>query len=384
MLTGEKYSLLISTFNRPAMLGALLEYLANKKVQFPIFILDSSSNENKAQNREVADRYGLHVRHLDFNEDARFDFKIGTALREVDSDYVSLCADDDIVFIEAIEECVDELDRDAELVACHGVYLNFDVNQAEVHLRIEYASPSIDSDNVVDRTCQLLIRYEALNYAVYRRSVMSKIIDAVSHAPADMFWELFSCLVPLVDGKVKRVSRLYHGRRSNGATGRKIFDPVSWIAEDPDAFARAFLEYRERLFRYYAANGVNVDPDARKALTQAHVIYLCRELRDGAGIKRALAGTSSPLARIDAVPNKTPNIQFLPRDTRVGSKVRIIQLLAPDAWLGSKIRKMIARGDVINFTSHGINFKLSHEVQGMLTDEITVDLSRYIQTSDRL
>src|SRR5262249_27512607 len=207
----------------------------------------------------VAKRYDLHMRHLEFSEDARFDFKVETALRKVGSDYVSLCADDDIVFIEAIGECIDELDHDARLAACHGVYLNFDVRQHEVRLSIEYTSPSIDSDDAVDRACQLLIRYEALNYAVYRRSVLSKVIDAVSRAPADMFWELLSGLVPLVDGKVKRLSSLYHGRRSNRGTGRKTFDPVSWIVEDPDAFASAFLEYRERLFRYYEANGVNVD-----------------------------------------------------------------------------------------------------------------------------
>src|SRR4029079_19671323 len=98
MLTGEKYSLLIPTFNRPLMLGALLEYLANKKVRFPIFILDSSSSENKAKNKISAKRYDLDLRHLDFKDDSRFDFKIGRALRDVSSEYVSLCADDDIVF----------------------------------------------------------------------------------------------------------------------------------------------------------------------------------------------------------------------------------------------------------------------------------------------
>jgi hypothetical protein len=95
MLTSKKYSLLVPTFNRPTLLNELLGYLASKKVRFPIFILDSSSSENKAKNRVVAERYDLDVRHLEFDEDARFDYKIGGALREIDSDYVSLCADDD-------------------------------------------------------------------------------------------------------------------------------------------------------------------------------------------------------------------------------------------------------------------------------------------------
>src|SRR5262249_33665014 len=151
MLGGQKYSLLIPTFNRPGLLDALLDYLSDKKVQFQIFILDSSTHENKAKNKVIAKRYDLDLRHLDFEEDARLDFKIGSGLREVDSDYVSVCADDDIVFVDAIEECVNELDSDAALAACHGIYLNFDVNQAAVNLQIEYASPSIDMDDAVDR-----------------------------------------------------------------------------------------------------------------------------------------------------------------------------------------------------------------------------------------
>src|SRR5262249_46257338 len=158
----------------------------------------------------------------------------------------------------------------------HGVYLNFAVEQPLVKLRIEYASPSIDMDGVIERACQLLMRYEALNYAVFRRPVMFNIINAVRHSPTNMFWELLSCLVPLVDGKVKRLTCLYHGRRASGATDRKVFDPASWIAEDPDGFGKAFLEYRERLFGYYKTNGVDVGPNVRKTLTQAHMIYLCR------------------------------------------------------------------------------------------------------------
>ena len=103
-------------------------------MQFPVFILDSSSQENKTKNREAAKRYHLHVRHLEFDENTRFDSKIGSALQEIESDYVSLCADDDIVFIDAIETCIDELDRDAELAACHGVYLNFSNGETEVAL----------------------------------------------------------------------------------------------------------------------------------------------------------------------------------------------------------------------------------------------------------
>jgi len=361
MLTAQKYSLLIPTFNRPVLLDALLGYLADKKVQFPIFILDSSSNENKDKNRFAAKHHALNVRYLKFNEDARFDHKIGSALREIDSEYVSLCADDDVVFVEAIGECIDALDRDAELAACHGVYLNFDIDQPEVRLRIEYASPSIDSGSVVDRACQLLIQYEALNYAVYRRQVMLDIIDAVSQTPQTMFWELFCCMAALASGKVKRLLSLYHARRSSFVPDRTVFHPATWIAEDPDGFAKAFFAYREHLFKYYLSKGVEVGPEAKKTLMQAHVIYLCRELRDGSTIRQALAGTSSPLAATQAV-----HLSFATRLTSKANKI-----------VGGRIVSFKADRD-------GVNFKATRAIRAMLSDDAIADLSRYCRASDRL
>jgi len=376
MLTGQKYSLLIPTFNRPSLLDALLGYLAEKEVSFPILVLDSSSDENKCKNEVVADRYDLNVRHLKFDERARFDFKIGSALREVDSEYVSLCADDDIVFIDAIDACINEMDRREDLAACHGIYLNYSLNHSCVELRVEYASPSIDTNNAIGRACQLLLHYEALNYAVYRRTVMVNLIDAVSLIPESMFWELFSSVAPLVSGKVKRLPRIYYARRGADSSGRTNFHPATWIAEDPDGFAKAFVEYRERLFAYCKANAVDIGSEARKTLTQAHVIYLCRALHDGETIKRALAGTLSPLATVgselDAIsPLIAPN------------RTLIARLLAPDGWLVNKIRKKITEADVVDFTAHNDSVKItsSRSIRAILTDDVIADLSRYSRTS---
>ena len=144
------------------------------------------------------------------------------------------------------------------------------------------------------------------------------------------------------------------------------------------------MKYRDQIFKYYAAKSVHVGPDAKKALTQAHVIYLCRELHDGTGIKYALAGTDSPLAKIDLVPRKQPVVKFLSHESWLGSKIRKIPLLAPNSWPGRKIRKIMGRGNLVEFTSQSMNFRSRQVVRALLTDEMIADLSRYIQTSDRL
>jgi hypothetical protein len=54
-----RYTLLVPTFNRPAHLRSLLGYLAARRFQYPVRVLDSSSGDALTQNRETASRGAL-------------------------------------------------------------------------------------------------------------------------------------------------------------------------------------------------------------------------------------------------------------------------------------------------------------------------------------
>ena len=49
-----RYTLVIPTYNRPVDLGRQLRFLAYQKADFPVLLLDSSSEENHARNRQSA------------------------------------------------------------------------------------------------------------------------------------------------------------------------------------------------------------------------------------------------------------------------------------------------------------------------------------------
>jgi hypothetical protein len=111
------------------------------------------------------------------------------------------------------------------------------------------------------------------------------------------------------------------------------------------------------------------------------MIYLCRELRDGTGIKHALAGSASPLAKIDPVSAKKSVAKLLAYDSWLGAKIRKIPLVAPGTWIGGKVRQVISRGNIVEFASQSVSFRSSRVIHALLTPEMVADLSLYIQTS---
>src|SRR5262245_47517462 len=120
-----RYTLLIPTFNRPAHLRRLLGYLAARRFQYPIRILDSSSGDALTQNRETVGRETLDVVHEIHDPATSIHAKIGLAISSVESTYCSICADDDVLFTDELAELLDILDADPSLVVAHGYYVNF-------------------------------------------------------------------------------------------------------------------------------------------------------------------------------------------------------------------------------------------------------------------
>lgn len=375
----QKYSLMIPTFNRPVLLDGLLEYFADKRASFPIFVLDSSSDENKIKNQAAVARHDLKTRVLDFKPDVRFDFKIAKALSEIETDYVSLCADDDFIFIDTLEACVGELERDRQLVACHGVYLSFTKASPEILLGLEYASPSIDSEDAIERACQLLMQYEALNYAVHRRDVMAAAINIASQMPASMFWELLSGLVPALCGKVKRIGQVYYGRRAHGPSfaypGRENFHPATWIASDVDGFMRTFSSFRKCLFAFCETNVPHFEAEAQAALMRAILLYLCQALGDGIAIRRALAGTSSALG----MPEIEPRPRSIVHEVR---PPRLFRAISSAITRGSRVslRLLGVENGVAMSTTRGNDatvLKSSSTVRALLSGDVTEVLCRF-------
>ena len=81
----SRYTLLVPTFNRSAHLRNLLGYLAARRFEYPVRVLDSSSADALSHNRETVGRGGLDVVHEVYDPATPVHKKIELAMGSVES-----------------------------------------------------------------------------------------------------------------------------------------------------------------------------------------------------------------------------------------------------------------------------------------------------------
>jgi glycosyltransferase domain-containing protein len=244
------YTLIIPTFNRPALLAALLTHLRRSNADFAVIVLDSSAEEVKRQNALTIAGSGLNVSHQLFPESTIAQQKWAQGFHLAATRYASLCADDDILFLDGLQACVAALEKDSAVTICDGVYLKFEPKGVEVALQIEYDGPSVDQESLNARMSHRLNKYEATTYAVFRTEAARKVFDGCMETPSPMFWELFTSLAPLGIGKHKRLPCVYLARSAGPpfeTSGRKQWHPQLWVRDNPEEMLAHFLDYLKTL-----------------------------------------------------------------------------------------------------------------------------------------
>lgn len=359
MLSTRDFTLVIPTYNRPALLHGLLAHLRATRALFPIIVLDSSKEESRLVNRRTVASSSLRVQLAEFQQTIPVIEKLISGLEGVKTRYVALCADDDLVFVDTIEASLEELEASNDHVACHGTYLNFSPQGRTINVHIEYSAPSLDGETPIERIFQQLSRYEALNYAVYRRECLVNAVSTSTNVRTPMFWELFSGTVPLLSGKVKRLGRVSNARRARVGKMGIDWHPVSWICEDPDQFFTEFANYRREFLKVAERMRVHA-PDFATKFTRAHIPYVLKELRSARTVMDDVAAIVLPLERAARGGSGTNRPPFLSRVRQLYDRA-----LARSAMVDVPVRDA---GTVV---------RLRRSDRSHLTPGILGDLSRY-------
>ena len=164
----SRYTLVIPTFNRPAHLRRLLGYMAARRFEYPIRVLDSSGDDALAQNRETVGRGGLDLVHDVYDPATPMHKKIELGLAPVASTYCSLCADDDVLFTDELNGLLDVLDADPSLAVAHGYYVNFKPGEDFDIWYTDYSAPSILAEDALSRIVEQMSDYQAIFYGIHR------------------------------------------------------------------------------------------------------------------------------------------------------------------------------------------------------------------------
>jgi glycosyltransferase domain-containing protein len=274
-----KHTVVIPTYNRPALMLRLVRYYVQRAPWISLLVLDSSRPAVAEENARALEKLGASVRHMTFADTTEPAAKISAGLATVDTPYASLCADDDLVFPDGLREAIEFLEAHPDYVAAHGLCLNFRQDGADVHLGREPAGPDNDASQPGARIFRQLQQYESLYYAVFRTADLRDLFAAMVRLKSLAFQELLQALGAAIRGKVRRFA-LFHTLRQSVSPAhpeRQNWQSFDWLARDPEEFIAHYRVYRDEVCAFYEAQA-NAPRMDRRALARqldlAHAVYL--------------------------------------------------------------------------------------------------------------
>jgi len=325
----DSYTLVIPTYNRSALLRRLVRYYRKRAPFINLLVLDSSRSEVQEENVKALSQYGSAVRHVVYADNIQASSKLADGLALVETEYASLCADDDVVFPEALAESLMFLESHPDYACAHGLYLNFRQAGNDIHVFSEYSGPSNEAIHPGARVFRLLQRYESLYYGAFRTNDLREIVTVMQAMPSPLFRELFQSVATVIKGKVKRFPSVYAARQSGPPAdpNREKWQTCYWFADNPREVLEHYERYCDTLWKFYEDRASQRVERAAffKTLDLAHAVYFS-------------AGCSadyfcSVLQR------------YWPGDglANVGDANLLVELGAPTAFTASSINKLLIR-----------------------------------------
>lgn len=255
----KNITLIIPTFNRHEHLSRLLTYYSRLNCDINFLVLDSSSEDYKNKNKQfiakIINNKILKIEHRLYDNIEPI-IKIRDGLSQVKTKYCALCADDDVIFIDALVEAASHLEANENIVCVDGLYVNFFNNKGILKVNLEYSRASMCSKNLYERIFSLMQKYESLYYGVYRVDELRLIINGASKNDNLHFQELHQSVASLMLGEHYRLNKVYGARQHCEPADKKRenWQTIYWFSENSANFIGKYLEYKEFLYEFYMKN----------------------------------------------------------------------------------------------------------------------------------
>src|SRR6185295_15747877 len=121
-------------------------------------------------NRAAAEKLDCDIRLKSFDPAVPPWEKFRQGAEAVETPYCSLCADDDLVMVDAVGRIVAFLDAHPDYSVAHGWYYTFYLEAEAGVTASVYRGGSLDHEDPLERLYALFKDYEAVTYGVYRTS----------------------------------------------------------------------------------------------------------------------------------------------------------------------------------------------------------------------
>jgi glycosyltransferase domain-containing protein len=261
----------------------LLGYFSDCRIAHQIIIADGSSEEIKKKNRETASSFpALKVLHLHhYSPETSFGDRLFDALKHVNTKYCVICADDDFITPNGIDQSVDFLESNSDFSVAHGRYIFFNLDDEEKGesrflWRTLYSDESITSIDPAIRVNQQLSKYSTPTfYAVHKTEFLQMIWEETLKYTENMdilFEELLSSALDLVYGKMMCLDVLY-SVKDLGRT-RVAYIHTFQDYQEKGTYKKQYFKFRECLSTHLSRQSQISLKKAKKVVDQAMKAYM--------------------------------------------------------------------------------------------------------------
>jgi glycosyltransferase domain-containing protein len=274
----NRHTFIIPTYNRPQLVQRLVRYYASHAPSHTLLVLDSSAPDVMEANARIIGSLGDRVRYVPFSQTLRPFLKWVRGIELVDTPFASFCADDDLIFPDAMDRSLDFLEANPDYSTAHGLYLGFRQSGEDVHLAPEYAGPGDELSSAEARIFRLLQRYESLFYGVFRTADLLDVFNAMKAIESSVFQELFQSVATVICGKVKRLP-IFYGARQSGPPAeprREKWQTHYWFADDPEELVQQYRHYCDDVWQFALRRSEGTKLERARfyrALHLAHATY---------------------------------------------------------------------------------------------------------------
>lgn len=175
--------------------------------------------------------------------------------------YVCFVEDDNFIFPNAIDNCVNFLNINHDFLGCNGLSFLFNYNKNNKFIYLaKYSSPSFKSDNPNDRAKQYKSNGGLIYYSVIRSVIFLKICKEITHINDDNLSEIFFNYLVLIYGNLKTINNVYLAREYPRPIIYNIPDLNEWILNNKLAYDinMVIIRLKKNLLMYKANYDFNL------------------------------------------------------------------------------------------------------------------------------
>ena len=253
---GLESTIVIPTFNRHSFLVRLINYYLNDDSfeSFNFVIADSSDKKFLKKNKFFINTLNKkNIKYYQFSNKIDVNKKIYLALEKVKTDFVSICADDDIIFLRSIIQSIYILKNDTQFSSVTGTFINFSVLvNGHISLATEYPSSALTDNYAINRIRDLFISYRSLLYGTHNTSTIKKTFKYLIKNKSLCFSEIFQSTATLIAGKVFDIDNIYGARQSvtEADVHRDDWETLAWFEKNVKNYLENYFQYFQIFLNY--------------------------------------------------------------------------------------------------------------------------------------